>query len=129
MSPSPVLCVIEDNTAIRNLYCTLLKKADYEVVDFENGYSALAWIEGNTPGCVIMDILLPDLNGTELIDMIKDLPNGGDIPLIAVTGFAQPEDDVRYVELGFDSYIAKPVDTATFAERVKTILAAHKSRT
>ncbi|MFN8360160.1 MAG: response regulator [Candidatus Kapaibacterium sp.] len=128
MSLSSALCVIEDNTAIRSLYCALLKKAGYEVIDFENGYSALAWIENNKPGCVIMDILLPDLNGTELIDMIKDLPNGEDIPLIAVTGFSQPEDEVRYVELGFDSYIAKPVDTETFAERVKTILAAHKSR-
>lgn len=127
MSLTPVLCVIEDNSAVRSLYCSLLKKAGYEVVDFENGYSALAWIEQNQTACVIMDILLPDLNGTELIDMIKDLPNGGNIPLIAVTGFAQPEDEEGYVELGFVSYIAKPVDTATFAERVKTILDNHKN--
>ena len=124
MSSAQTICVIEDNTPIRRLFCTILKKAGYETVDFSDGYSAIEWIKENKVSGIIMDILLPDLNGTELISMVRDMPNGEGVPVIAVTGFAQPNDKERFMELGFDSYIAKPVNTATFVGEVKAIFDA-----
>jgi CheY-like chemotaxis protein len=115
------ICVIEDNTPIRRLFCTILKKAGYETVDFADGFSSIDYLKESPVAGIIMDILLPDLNGTELIAMVRDLPNVGDVPIIAVTGFAQANDRERFIQLGFDSYIAKPVNTATFVSEVKTI--------
>lgn len=120
------VCVIEDNTPIRRLFCTILKKAGFETVDFSDGFSAVDWLKDNATSGIIMDILLPDLNGTELISMVRDLPNGEKVPIIAVTGFAQANDRERFMELGFDSYIAKPVNTATFVTEVQTIFANKK---
>lgn len=118
------ICVIEDNTPIRRLFCTILKKAGYETVDFADGFSAVEWLKENQISGIIMDILLPDLNGTELISMVRDLPNVLDAPIIAVTGFAQANDRERFMQLGFDSYIAKPVNTATFVSEVKAVFDA-----
>lgn len=118
------ICVIEDNTPIRRLFCTILKKAGFETVDFADGFSAVEWLKENQISGIIMDILLPDLNGTELISMVRDLPNVVNAPIIAVTGFAQANDRERFMQLGFDSYIAKPVNTATFVSEVKAVFDA-----
>lgn len=125
-NPTLPICVIEDNTPIRRLFCTILKKAGFETVDFPDGFSAVEWLKENQTSGMIMDILLPDLNGTELISMVRDMPNGEKVPIIAVTGFAQANDRERFMELGFDSYIAKPVNTATFVAEVQTIFANKK---
>jgi len=122
-NPLPI-CVIEDNTPIRKLFCTILKKSGYETAEFSDGFSAVEWLKENQCMGMIMDILLPDLNGTELISMVRDMPNGKEIPIIAVTGFAQTNDRERFMELGFDSYIAKPVNTATFVAEMKKIFDA-----
>ncbi len=118
------VCVIEDNIPIRKLFCTLLKKDGFDTVDFHNGNSAGKWLEDNEVSGIIMDILLPDLNGTELITIIRNIPHCKDIPIIAVTGFAQPNDREKFMELGFDSYIAKPVSTSSFVDDVKVVFDA-----
>lgn len=121
MSSALPICVIEDNTPIRKLFCTILSKSGFATVDFSDGFSAVEWLKENACTGMIMDILLPDLNGTELISMVRDMPNGKNVPIIAVTGFAQANDKERFMELGFDSYIAKPVNTATFVNEVKKV--------
>jgi CheY-like chemotaxis protein len=65
-----------------------------------------------------MDILLPDMNGTDLLKKVKEVPEHKDTPVIAVTGFATANDKERFTNLGFTSYIAKPVVTATFVDDV-----------
>lgn len=120
------VCVIEDNTPIRRLFCTILKKAGFETMDFADGMSAIEWLKTNSTSGIIMDILLPDLNGTELISMVRDMPNGENVPIIAVTGFAQTNDRERFMELGFDSYIAKPVNTTNFVTEVQNVFANKK---
>jgi two-component system alkaline phosphatase synthesis response regulator PhoP len=116
------ICVVEDNTPIRKLFCTLLKKAGFETVDFADGASAFEWIRENKPLLIILDILLPDTNGTDLLGKIKEIPDRENVPVIAVTGFANVNDKSKFMEMGFDSYIAKPVNTATFVDQVKQVL-------
>jgi len=118
------VCVIEDNIPVRKLFCTLLKKDGFDTVDFHDGNSAGKWLTDNEVSGIIMDILLPDLNGTELISIIRKIPHCKDVPIIAVTGFAQPNDREKFLELGFDSYIAKPVSTSSFVDDVKVVFEA-----
>ena len=116
------LFVVEDNDAIRKLFTTILKKQGYIVMSFSDGQSAINEIQNLKPDLLILDILLPDINGTELISKIRSIPHCKDIPAIAVTGFATEQDENRFIEAGFNSYLSKPIDTVKFCEVVKQIL-------
>jgi DNA-binding response OmpR family regulator len=122
-----IICIIEDNKPIRKLFSTLLKKANFETIEFSDGKSALEWISNNNmPSAFILDILLPDQSGTDILNVIRQKPNGVSTPIIAVTGFATSNDRQKYLDLGFDHYIAKPINTASFVEEVKGIINSKK---
>jgi CheY-like chemotaxis protein len=122
MEDSLLVCVVEDNAPIRKLFCTMLNKSGIKTVDFGNGASALSWLKINNAKGLILDILLPDANGSELLANIRNLVNHKNTPAIAVTGFAQNHDREKYMSQGFDHYISKPVNTSTFVSEVKQFL-------
>ena len=119
---SKKVCVIEDNQPIRKLLTTILEKSGFSTVSFGNGDSALEWLKDNEPLSVLVDYVLPDLDGSEIIDFIRKQPSGNDIPVVAVTGLAQENDEEKILKLGFDSYIAKPIKPATFANQIQEII-------
>jgi len=119
---SNTICVIEDNTPIRKLLATILGKSGFAVVDFGDGTTALDWLKTNSPHALLVDYVLPDLDGSVIIDFVRKKPDGDKIPVIAVTGLAQENDKEKILKLGFDSYISKPIDTANFANQVKAII-------
>lgn len=121
MSDNRPVCVIEDNKPIRKLFCTLLKKSGFETVDFGDGNSAMDWLKDNVPYGVLVDILLPDLNGGEILEFIRSKEEGDKIPVIAATGFAQSNDRDKFIRQGFDGYIPKPINTGSFVSEVKEI--------
>jgi CheY-like chemotaxis protein len=116
------ILVIEDNLPIRKLFSTLLKKQGFEVDAFGFASESLEWVKENTPDIVLMDILLSDMNGTELIKEMKNLPHLKDSVFIAVTGFATGNDKNKFLEMGFTGYLSKPVNTKTFADDINDII-------
>lgn len=116
------ICVIEDNIPIRKLFSTLLKKSGFEVADFGDGASAVDWLKANTPDIVLMDILLPDINGTELLANVRALPGKSSIKVIAITGFASSNDKEKYMEIGFNGYLPKPINTASFVSDIQSLI-------
>ncbi len=113
------IVVVEDNAAIRKLFCTLIKKQGYEVTDFANGDSVLKELPNLKPDLLVLDILLPDINGTDLIAKIRALPHCSKVPVVAVTGFATEQDAVKFKELGFNGYLSKPINTDAFIDEIK----------
>lgn len=120
-NPSLPIAIVEDNSPIRKLFSTLLKKSGFEILEFENGETALKGLKENDVSTIILDILLPDVNGSDIIEDIRQIPKCKDIPIVAVTGFAQATDKEKYLKLGFDAYIAKPINTKTFSEEINEI--------
>lgn len=116
------ICVIEDNSSIRKLFCTILQKSSYSTSDFGDGSSSVAWLESNKPDLIIMDILLPDINGTELFSIVRNISGLETIPIIAITGFTSDQDKNNFISLGFTSYLSKPINTAVLVEEVKKII-------
>ncbi|NLO19646.1 MAG: response regulator [Ignavibacteria bacterium] len=116
------ICVVEDNAPIRKLYSTLLKKHGFQTEDFPDGKQAIDWLKNNNPDCVLVDILLPDMNGTEILQFVRKKENGDSIPVIAATGFAHSNDRQKFIDIGFDSYIPKPINTATFASDIEDVI-------
>ncbi len=117
-----LICIVEDNKSIAKLFATVLKKGGYETIEFNDGKSALDWLGNNNPTCVLADILLPDMNGIDLLNSLRSLPDGGSLPVIAITGFAQPGDREKLVSAGFDGYLSKPINIQSFVSEIEEVV-------
>lgn len=120
------ICIVEDNLSIAKLFAIILKKSGYSTIEFHQATSAMNWLAENRPICILADILLPDLSGTELLTKIRELPDGSKIPVIAITGLAQPTDEKKFMDFGFDGYLSKPINISTFAEYIENVIKSKK---
>jgi len=122
MSDDVKICLIEDNFPVRKLFSNLLKKGGFTVLDFDNAKDGIEWLRHNMPDIILLDILLPELNGLDAIKIIRAIPGFETIPVIAVTGFAANADREKYFRAGFNGYMTKPVNVSTFAQDVNDFL-------
>ena len=102
------IALVEDNPDNRMLACAILGDA-YEIDEYESGADALAAFEVERPELVLLDISLPGMDGTEVLRRIRAHPHLRDVPVIALTAHAMTGDREKYMELGFDSYVSKPI--------------------
>ncbi|MFN3782071.1 MAG: response regulator [Candidatus Kapaibacteriota bacterium] len=117
-----IICIIEDNTSIAKLFATVLKKNGYNAVEFYDAKSALTWLESNIPVCILTDVLLPDINGIELLNKIRSNKNLVNVPVVAITGLAQPGDEQKLLNSGFDGYMSKPINIPSFVSDIEKII-------
>lgn len=113
--------VVEDNEKNSKLACAVLEVAGIDTIVAASGAEAIAaCAQGAPPAAVLLDIQLPDKPGHEVLLDLRALPAMQRVPVIAVTAFAMSGDRERLLSDGFDGYIAKPIDVATFAETVRS---------
>lgn len=122
MEKNKTISIIEDNAANRKLFSMLLKKSGYNVVDFGNAADALEWLNSNDADLIILDILLPDMNGSDVLMSIKQIPHLQNAVIIAITGFSSSRDREKFLAMGFNGFLAKPIDTATFVSDLEKYL-------
>jgi two-component system, cell cycle response regulator DivK len=115
------ICLIEDDKITRKLFVLLLERAGYAVQDFGEGAAALDWIRAHTPDVVLSNIVLPGVGGIEILREIREVLNIKTL-VVALTSFARRGDREKYLEMGFDGCVAKPIDPQRFAEDFQTIL-------
>ncbi len=101
--------VVDDDSNIRSLLQQELTEAGYCVRLAEDGRKALALIREETPGLVILDVMMPEMNGFDVAAVLKNDPATMDIPIIILSIV---EDKERGFRLGVDRYLTKPIDTA-----------------
>lgn len=121
MSKPPVL-IVEDETDIAQLIEHHLQREGYDARIVASGSEALARIEREAPALVLLDIMLPDLDGLEVCRRIKREDSTRDIPIIMVTAKGEESDIVVGLELGAEDYITKPFSPRVLIARVKTVL-------
>ena len=117
------IAVVEDNPDNRLLVQVILESL-YEVVEYENGFTALAGLAKDKPDLVLLDVSLPEMDGTEVLRRIR--ADGGlrDLPVIALTAHAMTGDREKYLAAGFDDYVSKPIlDEALLLEAIRKSLA------
>lgn len=102
------IAVIEDNPDNRLLVRAILD-GRYELTEFDSGIKALPAIERDPPDLVLLDISLPEMDGAEVLQRIRAMAGLRDLPVIALTAHAMVGDRERFLEAGFDHYIAKPI--------------------
>ncbi len=118
----PVVLLVEDNERNRKLARTVLEFAGYEVVECEDGESAVALAKARRPALVLMDIELPKLDGISAFARIRGDSETASIPVVAVTASVTPSQRERINSAGFNGFIAKPIDVATFAATIEGFL-------
>lgn len=126
LEQNSLICVIEDNYYIRKLFLTLFQKAGYKTIAFADGNSSLVWLKDNRPDALLIDILLPDINGKEILKIFKESQTNAAIPAVAVTGFSNLAEVEKLLAIGFDGVITKPINNSTFVEEVVKLFNLHK---
>ncbi|MDH3227911.1 MAG: response regulator [Thermoleophilia bacterium] len=120
----PVIAVVEDNPDNRLLIQAMLG-GRFRLVEFEDGSSALAAMRAEPPALVLLDISLPGMSGVEVLEHMRADPALAQLPVVAVTAHAMAGDRERYLDLGFDAYISKPiVDVAQLTATIERCLGA-----
>lgn len=105
------ILVVEDNEKNRRLLKDVLEYHGYDVIEAENGEMAIEKAKERKPDLIIMDIQMPVMDGMAAAKAIRGDAETKRIPIIALTSFAMKGDRERFMEAGFDDYIAKPIDT------------------
>lgn len=104
----PTIAVVEDNADNRLLVEAILDD-QYEIVEYETGQAALEGLASSIPDLVLLDISLPEMDGTEVLRRMRNDPRLSAIPVIALTAHAMAGDRERFLGQGFDDYLTKPI--------------------
>ncbi|NNF27667.1 MAG: response regulator [Gemmatimonadetes bacterium] len=120
---SPRIAVVEDNPDNRLLVQALLEDR-FDIVEFETGVEAVAGLRDAQVDLVLLDISLPEMDGTEVLAWIRQQDDLRGLPVIALTAHAMAGDRERFLSAGFDDYLTKPiVDEAVLFEAIERCLA------
>src|SRR5262249_25579689 len=122
------LLVVDDSKLGREMLATQLERQGYQVVSVANGKEALELIRQQAFDLVLLDVEMPEMNGLELLAVIRGKYSVADLPVIMVTGRDQTEDMVAPLRRGATDYTVKPFTFPVVRARVKTQLAMKKVR-
>jgi len=118
------IALIEDNFENR-LLARLILAPHYEVAEYETGAAAIAGLANQPPDLLLLDISLPDMDGTELLAHVRQDATLRHLPVIAFTAHASDQERSRFLALGFDEYISKPItDKTSMLKLIEGVLAS-----
>ena len=124
---SKIFCV-EDDANIRELVLYTLSATGFEAKGFESGTELFEGIKEELPDLVLLDIMLPGMDGMEILEILKK--EYSDLPVIMVTAKSDQIDKIKGLDNGADDYITKPFDIMELVSRVKAVLRrAYKEKT
>jgi len=118
----PHILVIEDNPNNIKLMVMLLEQQNYQVTVDTNAESGIVNAKKLLPDLVLLDIQLPEMDGMEACQIMRQEPSLEYTPIVALTAFAMPGDRERILENGFNEYMSKPINYRDFLNLVNKIL-------
>ena len=114
--------LVEDNADNRLLVQAMLGDI-YEITEYESGKAAVAGIAESKPDLVLLDISMPDMDGPEVLNYIRSVETLKDLPVIALTAHVMAGDREKYLKMGFDLYLTKPIlDENILIEAIESLL-------
>ena len=113
-----VVLIVEDETKNMKLFRDLLQRFGYATIEATNGEQGVELAKAKKPDLILMDIMMPKMDGLEATRILKADITTKNIPIVALTSYAMKGDKERMLEAGCDGYIAKPVD---IQELLKTV--------
>ena len=115
----PTILVVEDDSSVRSLITTTLKAHGYKFLTAANGEMAVMMASSHNPDIMLLDLGLPDMDGTEIIKQIRTWAS---IPIIVISARSQEQEKVNALDLGADDYLTKPIGTSELMARIRSAL-------
>jgi DNA-binding response OmpR family regulator len=122
------LLIVDDDLETLRLISMMLQRQGYQVVTANDGRQALLQADSEHPDLIILDVMMPDMNGFEVASRLRAQPQTTSIPILMFTAKSQVEDKVAGYEAGVDDYLTKPIHPAELSARLKALLARTRSR-
>jgi DNA-binding response OmpR family regulator len=115
----PTILIVDDEPSIREIVSVYLERAGYTVITASDGLTAMEILTEETPALVVLDLMLPEVDGYEIT---RHLRAHGDVPIIMLTARRQETDRILGLEMGADDYVVKPFSPRELVSRVKAVL-------
>lgn len=122
MEEKQLVYIVEDDTSIRELETYALKNAAFAVSGFADGAAMMTAMESKVPDIILLDIMLPNEDGLDILNKIRNSALYCNIPVVMVTAKTGEIDAVKGLDMGADDYITKPFGVMELVSRVKAIL-------
>lgn len=119
MDDGGLVLVIDDEAKYRRLIKTNLTMAGYDVVEAADGHEALSQIYAHEPDLILLDLRLPDMDGFQLCERIRQLST---VPVMALTALTAESDTIQALDLGADDYLSKPFSPGELLARIRALL-------
>lgn len=116
------ILVVDDNVMNLKMASTVLKQVGYEVTTAQSGQEALRQVEQHQPDLIIVDLMMPDMDGYEVCRRVRSKPRLAHLPIMILTAADTLEEKVKGFEVGADDYMVKPYQPVEFQARVKSLL-------
>ena len=116
------ILVIEDDPGSRRLTEFTLKREGYEVLTAGNGLEGLNRINRDQPDLVILDVMLPGIDGYEIARRIRSQPETEQLPILMLSGKVRAEDKTTGLQVGANDYLSKPASPALIVQKVAALL-------
>ena len=118
--PAPRLLVVDDIGDNRTILCRRFQRRGFEVVEADGGFAAIELIDREAFDVVLLDVMMPGIDGIETLRRIRSQKSPSELPVIMVTAKSESDNIVDALELGANDYVTKPVDFAVALARVNT---------
>src|ERR1700724_3782186 len=122
MHKPPRILVVDDNEMNRDILVTRLDTQGYELLQAADGEEALAAARHHLPDVILLDVMMPKIDGIEVCRRLKSDSTLPFMPIILVTAKADSKDVVAGLDAGADEYLTKPIDQPALVARVKSVL-------
>ena len=118
----PLVLVVDDDLMLMEMYEAFMEGMDCRVEKVMDNRTTVAMAEKLRPDLIIMDISMPEITGLQILEILKAKPSTKDIPVLMITGEKTTGDVETAFQLGAADYVVKPVNRATFEQKVRPLL-------
>lgn len=120
----PLALIVDDEPALRLLIIAALKKFGFDIIEAQNGKQGVDLFKSEKPDIILMDVMMPDMDGFEACKMIRQSPDGTYAQILMVTGLEDTESTKKAFEVGANGFVTKPLNFVMLGQRVKYMLRA-----
>ncbi|MDX2186341.1 MAG: response regulator [Opitutaceae bacterium] len=128
MSHVPTVLVVDDDARCRTLLQSLLQPDGYRVLTADNGQEAIAFALSHRPDMVLLDVMMPDMDGFEVCRLLRSDKSLAHLPIIFTTALDDKKSRLKGIEAGADDFVTKPIDLVELRARVKSVTRLNRFR-
>lgn len=118
----PLVMIVDDDRSMRMLLNMAIEELDYQVVEAKNGEQCLTEYADNQPDLILLDAMMPDIDGFSCCRKIRSLPGGDRLPILMITALDDRESVEQAFGAGATDYITKPIQWGVLSEKVQRLL-------